>query len=368
MKKNETLELLKKIRQLMDSNALRAEDVPLDDIKAGVELEIGSNESTYLPKQFAEINERYRSICKLIGPNETDMDKIRLFLDGMIMTLLTVSDSVKSLANREFFLRMNPGAEQDAEMMEVIEEIHKRGDIRLINYSFMDEYDSYPCEVGYDEDSEMFYVIHREKRMFFPRGWTEQRAIDYYRSLIGEQDLRSPHCYIKEGYEVRPGDVILDVGAAEGVFALNHIDEAEKIYLFDADDEWIEALKRTFENYRDKIEIIKGYVGNKTGDGNVSIDSVLQGQKVNYIKMDIEGFERDALIGARQVIDTNPDMACAICSYHCHGDSEWITTYLEELGFETAHSKGYMSPDWSYESRLYADLRRGVVFGKRRGN
>ena len=69
MKKNETLELLKKIRQLMDSNALRAEDVPLEDIRAGVELEIGSNEGTYLPKQFAEVNERYRSICKLIGPN-----------------------------------------------------------------------------------------------------------------------------------------------------------------------------------------------------------------------------------------------------------------------------------------------------------
>lgn len=365
MGKSETRDLLIKIRQLVDEGKLQASDVPVDDIKASVELEVASNESTFLPEQFLQVMDSYRHLCGLIRPDEVDSERIRVFLDGMIICLSTVSQAVRSLANRDFFLKMHPEATNNPDMLEVINEIDKRRDIRLINYSFMDEYDSFPCDTGFDDDVEMFYVIHKGRRMYFPRGWDRRRAEDYYRSLIGEQDERSPHCYKMEGYGVRLGDVILDVGAAEGIFALDHIEEAKKIYLFDAEDDWIEALKRTFENYRDKIEIIKGYVGNKTGDGNVSIDSVLQGQKVNYIKMDIEGFERDALLGAEKVMTDSSDITCAICAYHCKGDAEWITSFLQKLEFETTHSKGYMSPDWSYESRLCAALRRGVIFGRR---
>ncbi len=169
--------------------------------------------------------------------------------------------------------------------MEAIEAIDKRGDIRLISYAFMDEYDSLPVETGFDESKEMNYVIHNGRKMYFPRSWSQHRILDYYRSLIGEQDERSPHCYRKTGYEVKPGAVILDVGAAEGFFALNHIEDAEKIYLFEADDEWIEALCCTFENEGDNIELIQGYVGDTNENGNLTIDSILKDQKVNYIKM-----------------------------------------------------------------------------------
>lgn len=365
MSKNATKDLLIQIRQLIDLGKLQAADFPVDDIKGSVLLEIRTNESTFLPSQFDEVIDNYNHICSLIEPNENDLGKIRLFLDGMIMTLSTVSDAVISLSSKDFYLRMHPEASSDPEMMEVIEEIDRRGDVRLLNYGFMEEYDSMPCETGFDAAKEMIYILHNRKRMYFPKGWDQQRAEAYYRTLIGEQDPRSPHCYKKSGYEIKPGSIILDVGAAEGIFALNHIEEAEKIYLFDTEDEWIEALHNTFENYGDKAEIIKGYVGNKNGDGNITIDSILKGQKVNYIKMDIEGYERDALIGARDVLESNPDITCAICAYHCHGDSEWISSYLGELGFETSVSRGYMSPDWSYESRLYAELRRGVVFGKK---
>ncbi len=365
MANSATRDILIKIRQLIECGKLQASDFPLDDVKDSVRLEIKAYESTFLPSQFKEVMNNHEHICSLIDSGEKDLDKIRLFLDGMIMTLSTVSDAVRSLANKDFFLRMHPEASNDPELMEAIEAIDHRGDIRLISYPFMDEYDSLPIETGFDESKGMIYVIHRGRRMYFPRSWGQLRVEDYYKALIGEQDERSPHCYIKDGYEVKPGDVILDVGAAEGFFALNHLEDAEKIYLFEAEDDWIEALCNTFENDGDKIEIVRGYVGNTNGDGNITIDSVLGGQRVNYIKMDIEGYERAALTGARAVLESNPEIACAICAYHCHGDSEWISSYLGELGFETTMSHGYMSPDWSYESRLYAELRRGVVFGKK---
>lgn len=360
-----TRDILIKIRQLIECGKLQASDFPVDDIKGSVRLEIKAYESTFLPSQFEDVMNNYEHICSLIDSGEKDLGKIRLFLDGMIMTLSTVSEAVKSLANKDFFLRMHPEASADQELMEAIEAIDQRGDIRLISYPFMDEYDSLPIETGFDESKGMIYVIHRGRRMYFPRSWSQQRVEDYYKTLIAEQDERSPHCYLKNGYEVKPGDVILDVGAAEGFFALNHLEDAEKIYLFEADDEWIETLCSTFENEGDNIVLVPGYVGDTNGNGNITIDNVLYGQKVNYIKMDIEGYERAALTGARAVLESNPDITCAICAYHCHGDSEWIRSYLKELGFETAISRGYMSPDWSYESRLYAELRRGVVFGRK---
>ena len=45
-------------------------------------------------------------------------------------------------------------------------------------------------------------------------------------------------------------------------------------------------------------------------------------------------------------------------------DEKWIRNYLEQYGFETEVSKGFMCPDWTIEAYLEAELRRGIVFGK----
>ena len=114
-----------------------------------------------------------------------------------------------------------------------------------------------------------------------------------------EQDELSPRRYLKEGRYPIEGSVVADIGAAEGIFALEVIDYAKEVYLFEGDKEWLEALKRTFSFDTDhKIHIIPYYVG--TGEGNtVKIDNYID-KKINYIKADIEGHEKEMLLGGHE--------------------------------------------------------------------
>ena len=80
-----------------------------------------------------------------------------------------------------------------------------------------------------------------------------------------------------------------------------------------------------------------------------------------------ERYEKAALNGAKKVVAQNQDLICAICSYHCTEDEEWINDYFSKIGYVTDHSRGFMCPDWSIAGRLDAELRRGIVFAKKQG-
>lgn len=87
---------------------------------------------------------------------------------------------------------------------------------------------------------------------------------------------------------------------------------------------------------------------------------------INYIKMDIEGAEQSALAGAVEIPERCDDIRCAICFYHCWEDEQEIRHILEKHGLETETSRGYMCPDWTMEAYLEAELRRGIVFGRKK--
>lgn len=78
-----------------------------------------------------------------------------------------------------------------------------------------------------------------------------------YRGLYAEQDTESPHYYLHRGIEELKGRIFLDIGAAEGFSSLQFVDWVDRIYLFEYEDEWIEALTATFLPYQDKCEIVK---------------------------------------------------------------------------------------------------------------
>jgi hypothetical protein len=92
----------------------------------------------------------------------------------------------------------------------------------------------------------MRYVLHENKRLYFPEAWETEFIRAYYNGLCIEQDKDSPHRYEVGGYVVQEGDVIADVGTAEGIWALNNAEKAEKLYLFEHDREWIKVLCKTF--------------------------------------------------------------------------------------------------------------------------
>ena len=55
------------------------------------------------------------------------------------------------------------------------------------------------------------------------------------------------------------GKVFVDVGCAEGYSSLEIIEEAKHVYLFEQNESWLEAIRATFEPWKDKVTIVQKY-------------------------------------------------------------------------------------------------------------
>ncbi len=363
---NHTRDLLIKLRDAIQSGTLPVENVPLADIRQCVYGELQVNRSTFTERQYADVLDRFDILCADLAEGETDKDKILLLMDAFILCADMLSQSVYALAKREYWNYRHSMDKDDPQVAGIIDFIDRKGRIDLISYDFTEEYQALPVTVEWDVSCGMRFIPYKGRKMFFPRAWDENRIADYYRSVVMEQDQRSPHCYVKESFGVEAGDVVVDAGAAEGIFALDCVDRAARVYLIEADPEWVEALQQTFREDRDKVQIIYGFLDRFHQGIHVSLDGLFDTEEIGYIKMDIEGAEKAALEGASVVLERCKNIRCAICSYHCREDEESIRCTLETHGFTTDTSWGYMCPNWTLEAYLEAELRRGIVFGCKR--
>ena len=362
---NKTKELLWKIRTAVADGKLSIKNIPIADIKQCVYSEIGVHQNTVTENQYKSILESYQRLNADISEEECEKDKVILWLDAMILCADMLSDTIYTLANKEYWEYKHRWHLQDLQVQEIINYIDKSHKLRVFNYDFFDEYMELPVELYYDGSCQMCYVPYKGRNMYFPRRWNEEEIVRYFRSLIAEQDEHSPHCYRHSGYDVEKGDVVVDVGAAEGIFTLDIIDTAQKVYLIEADEEWIEALQQTFRNDSEKVRIIYGFADSVTEGDRLALDTLFA-EEIHYIKMDVEGSEKAALQGADRLFRECERLKCAICSYHCREDEEWIRNFLQMRNFDTDVSDGFMCPDWTVEAYLEAELRRGIVFGKKR--
>lgn len=248
----------------------------------------------------------------------------------------------------------------DKEELEIVNYLYKHP-LQVFNYPFTEDYDKQEIKVYYDSVIDLYYVIHENKKMYFSRQYRDEKKVkDYYRSLLVEQDIESPHRYLTETYNIREGDIVVDGGVAEGNFALSIIDKVKKVYLFEPDVDWIEALNYTFAEYREKVVIVNKALSNYTAADTVELDKIIQERTINFLKLDIEGEEYYALEGAGRLLADSNDVKCLICSYHQEFAYHAIKQILEQYGFKTEHSKGFMwYPDNSY-FRLPV-LRRGLI-------
>ncbi len=256
----------------------------------------------------------------------------------------------------------------DAEIQETLEYIsnHK---VTVFN-QFIKADDTYD-EVKWDPHIGLPYVDFRTVEgkkvpMYYPSHYDfiERDGMRYVKNLLWEQSEGSPHLYIKPNHGIKDGDCIVDAGVCEGNFALKYVDVASHIYLFEMDPVWQEPLKYTFQNYENKVTIINKMLSDKTTNKMCRIDDIITSQKVDFIKMDIEGAELSAIHGAERIFRRN-NIKSSICSYHRNGDERAIRTQLETYGYQTTVSEGYMLFLHDDETWKKADLRRGIVYGER---
>lgn len=208
---------------------------------------------------------------------------------------------------------------------------------------YMLEYQQMEINVEHDASQNLPFVIHNGRCLYFPEFYSDDKVKRDYRALVIEQDSRSPHRYVRSYDELR-GKIVLDVGAAEGIFSLDTIELTKGVILFECLEHWQKPLKATFANWSDKVTFVKKYVGNKSDGNFVTIDEFLT-EKINsdlFIKMDIEGAERIALEGAERTLREGKDIQLAICTYHRIGDPEYMKNLLTRHGYATEFSQGLM--------------------------
>lgn len=228
-------------------------------------------------------------------------------------------------------------------------------------FSFPYEETVYDTEISFDAEAGMFYYVQDGIRLYIPRdkiSTIEDMEHIVYELLV-EQDPRSPHRYLNERMDVQEGAVVIDAGVAEGNFSASVLQKCRKLYMVECDQNYVEALKVSFKEYMDKIVIVDKYLDSYDDGEHITIDTLLNGEKADYIKMDIEGSEVAALQGAGQTLKNSPGLKCNICSYHNLHDYEAITEILSQYDMEIEPSPGYIffSADKEYPSYP----RRGLV-------
>jgi len=236
-----------------------------------------------------------------------------------------------------------------------------RNPLAVFPYDFQDEYVTDKIEVFEDREKGLRYVLLDGKRLYFKKRWGKKKIQYLYNLLCKEQDIRSPHRYLTGQFGFNDGEVLVDVGTAEGNFALSIVEKASRIILFEADKEWIEPLNATFEPWKDKVEIVNKFVSDISDSSNTKLDDYITIEgAATFLKIDVEGAESRLLKGCKRILSEQRPMKVAVCTYHKQNDVKEFSELLIQNDFKTSHSDGYML--FFYDKQMKAPyFRRGLI-------
>jgi FkbM family methyltransferase len=211
--------------------------------------------------------------------------------------------------------------------------------------------------------------VYEARDLLFP--YYLDKPLLYNHSNIGEGTYES------ELVRIRPGDIVLDVGANIGIFTLFSLTRgAGLVYAFEPVKFIVEHLRENIElnGYCNKVKINELSLINYNGFSQMEIDNENMGahkisnsgtsktvkvvantldyfverysvNKIDFIKVDIEGSEMSFLEGAMKTIRRfKPKIV--ICTYHKMDDPVNITNKILEI--EPSYVINY------YSKKLYA--------------
>ncbi len=184
--------------------------------------------------------------------------------------------------------------------------------------------------------------------------WPINFSVDRLDQVICESfDKDDWHFYQKKHTEIENGEIILDIGTAEGLLPISVIEKCKHIYMVEPSKLFCKCLEKTFSKFSDKTTLFNVAVGNVDGiinfdenslDGMISenltentqkininkIDTLLKDKKITYLKADIEGFELEMLKGAANTIKQNKPKI-AITTYHTQNNPDEIIALIKSI-------------------------------------
>lgn len=214
-------------------------------------------------------------------------------------------------------------------------------------------YKAKPFIMKIDDRGEGFlrvYLKGLDSPLFFPSEMPT-RALFH---IVSENFCRENwHYYETDETRVAKEDVVVDCGAAEGLFSLSVASRCKKVYAVEPLSIFIASMRLTFSKFNN-VEIIPCGLSDERGeaafakDGGLmyqhgknletekapvdTIDNLFfkKGVKVDYLKADLEGNELTMLNGARDTISAYlPKIA--ITTYHTPGHAAEISGLLKNL-------------------------------------
>lgn len=253
-----------------------------------------------------------------------------------------------------------PASQVNDEVREVLSWLESNP-IEIFPYPFRHNYNCEMVEVLHDRVKNMPYVLLEGKRLYFKKRWRAGRVARGFSELMREQDPASPHRYLTEEFNLDKNDVIADIGAAEANFSLSAVEKVKKIFIFEYDREWAEALRNTFEPWKERVEIINKKVADFDDEEHIRFDTFFSMHpEISFLKIDVDGAERHVLRSCEPVFKSGVPLKIALCTYHQADDENEFTALLKNHGFDVVPSNGYMIH--YYDKQIQAPyLRRGLI-------
>jgi len=198
---------------------------------------------------------------------------------------------------------------------------------------------SYIVKMEEDGAYKKIYLRNIKKPLY----WPQTIPLHNLYMIISELSYKKNwHYYEVPETRVKTGDVVLDCGAAEGLFSLRIMERAQCV-IIEPSPVFVESLEKTFHN-ESSVQIIPYALSNEEGRANlcsgllnatiditmkeslesslsvktITIDKMVKDlglMKVDYIKGDLESFEMKVLQGGEQTIrEFKPKIA--LTTYH----------------------------------------------------
>jgi len=157
----------------------------------------------------------------------------------------------------------------------------------------------------------MMSLVEMAKNTFLPKGGNFRKVpfglaagcclkIDFQHQLrvyLGTYEFELNRCFRAM---VHANGKCFDVGGNNGYHALVCAKlSGVPVLTFECDGDVVTAMKEVFERNPYDIEVIEGFVGNNRSSRDISLDEVAETHSYpDFIKLDIEGGESEALTGA----------------------------------------------------------------------
>ena len=205
--------------------------------------------------------------------------------------------------------------------------------------------------------------------LYFPKNY---KIISLNQTILETFDKNNWHYYELSETMVNEKDIVVDCGSAEGLFALSCFQRAKHVYAIEPLRSFVNCLELTFKEITNVTIIdkalsdtayschiiddgISSYLVEEPNDDSfevdvTTLDDLFYTQKIpiTYVKIDLEGFDLKALIGAENLIKKNKPKI-AITVYHEPSHLEEIKYFLSQIVPEyNFYAKGIFQTTGSY--------------------